>query len=292
MADVVRCFGKIHAAFVASAYASHLVPVVEKRWANCEQPLMLLAFALHPLYVTHTRALIQAHDNTVILMSVDGVSAAADYYYRRYVDLNSNGLVGDVDKWLRGKFTPKKHTDFTDQADSWYVKGSKLPQLAKVILSVAVNTATCERYFSELGLIQTPRRNKLKFDKARLIGIIRNEVRERNRRESDIGECRRQKKPVNPAERPKQQMHGVSDPATSLSTLADVTDVDYMETVGAVDFWLDAIVDLEDDGENIVNNVGDDEWYVYDPELEPVPVANRSQELPDEVFHRIRRESS
>ncbi|EEY62570.1 uncharacterized protein PITG_14328 [Phytophthora infestans T30-4] len=116
MADVVRCFGKIHAAFVASAYASHLVPVVEKRWANCEQPLMLLAFALHPLYVTHTRALIQAHDNTVILMSVDGVSAAADYYYRRYVDINSNGLVGDVDKWLRGKFTPKKHTDFTDQA--------------------------------------------------------------------------------------------------------------------------------------------------------------------------------
>ncbi|KAF4044707.1 hypothetical protein GN244_ATG02934 [Phytophthora infestans] len=74
----------------------------------------------------------------------------------------------------------------------------------------------------------------LKFDKARLIGIIRNEVRERNRRESDFGECRRQKKPVDPAERANQQMHGVSNLATSLSALADVTDVDYMETVGAV----------------------------------------------------------
>ncbi|EEY67971.1 uncharacterized protein PITG_18387 [Phytophthora infestans T30-4] len=70
----------------------------------------------------------------------------------------------------------------------------------------------------------------------RLIGIIRNEVRERNRRESDFGECRRQKKPVDPAERPNQQMHGVSNLATSLFALADVTDVDYMETVGAVTF--------------------------------------------------------
>ncbi|KAF4132781.1 hypothetical protein GN958_ATG18079 [Phytophthora infestans] len=133
---------------------------------------------------------------------------------------------------------------------------------------------------SELGLIQTPRQNKLKFDKARLISIIRNEVRERNRRESDIGEYRRQKELVGPAERPKQQMHEVSDLTSSLSALADVTDVDYRETVGAVDFWLDAIDDIEDDGD-IVNNVGDEEWYVYDPELEPVPVANRSQELPD-----------
>ncbi|ETP16768.1 hypothetical protein F441_08687, partial [Phytophthora nicotianae CJ01A1] len=177
MTDVVRCYGKIHAAFVASPYASHLVPVVEKRWANCDQPLMLLAFALHPLYVTHTRRLIESHNNTVFLMSVDGISAAADYYYRRYVDANNNGLTGDVDKWLWGKCTPKMYTDFTDPNGilqssgviAFWVhvgaskcgKESKLPHIAKVILSVSMNTATCERYFSELGLIHTPRRNKL-----------------------------------------------------------------------------------------------------------------------------------
>eukprot|EP00644_Phytophthora_capsici_P017236 jgi/Phyca11/122534/e_gw1.48.316.1 len=88
-------------------YASYLTPAVEKRWANCEQPLMLLAFALHPLYVTHARSMTKAHDNTVFLMSTDGISAAADYYYRRYIDPDSRGLTGDVDKWLNGEFTPK-----------------------------------------------------------------------------------------------------------------------------------------------------------------------------------------
>ncbi|ETI46981.1 hypothetical protein F443_08711 [Phytophthora nicotianae P1569] len=298
MTDVVCCYGKIHAAFVASPYASHLVPVVEKRWANCDQPLMLLAFALHPLYVTHTRRLIEAHNNTVFLMSVDGISAAADYYYRRYVDANNNGLTGDVDKWLWGKCTPKMYTDFTDPNGilqssgviAFWVhvgaskcgKESKLPHIAKVILSVSMNTATCERYFSELGLIHTPRRNKLRFDKTRLISIIRNEVRERNRREGDTDETCKPKKPIDPTERPKKQTNGVSDSATSLPSLAENTDVDYMETVGAVDFWLEAIAGLEEDVPPNFSSVEneEEEWYVYDADMEPIPVADRSQKLP------------
>ncbi|POM76063.1 Hypothetical protein PHPALM_6741 [Phytophthora palmivora] len=191
MAEVVRCFGKIHSAVAASPYASYLVPVVGKRWTNCEQLLMLLAFCItfpiHP---------------------------------------DSSGLTGDVDKWINGKFTPKKHTDFTDprgiiQSDcviqlwlhvgnSYYGKNSKLLHLAKVI-------SVCRREYGyvELGLIITPRRIKINFGKARLITIVRN-----------------QKKPLGPTERQKQQLLEVSNPVTPLATLMeDVVEIGFMDTV-------------------------------------------------------------
>ncbi|KAG3077361.1 hypothetical protein PI124_g18921 [Phytophthora idaei] len=60
---------------------------------------------------------------------------------------------------------------------------SKLPVLALTILSIAVNTATCERLFSELSLIHTPKRNRLGTDKAIKLQILRQHVREKNRSE-------------------------------------------------------------------------------------------------------------
>ncbi|KAG6942603.1 hypothetical protein JG688_00018028 [Phytophthora aleatoria] len=43
---------------------------------------------------------------------------------------------------------------------------SLLPKLAMRVLSIVVNTATCERLFSELGIIHTAKRNRLASDKA------------------------------------------------------------------------------------------------------------------------------
>ncbi|ETP44827.1 hypothetical protein F442_08641 [Phytophthora nicotianae P10297] len=55
-----------------------------------------------------------------------------------------------------------------------------------------------------------------------------------------------------------------------------------METVGAVDFWLEAIADLEEDVPLNFSSVEneEEEWYVYDADMEPIPVADRSQKLP------------
>ncbi|KAL4100335.1 hypothetical protein PRIC1_008129 [Phytophthora ramorum] len=52
-----------------------------------------------------------------------------------------------------------------------------LPVLAITVLSVAVNTATCERLFSELGNIHTPIRNRMDGVKASLIESIREHSR-------------------------------------------------------------------------------------------------------------------
>ncbi|ETI46969.1 hypothetical protein F443_08714 [Phytophthora nicotianae P1569] len=55
-----------------------------------------------------------------------------------------------------------------------------------------------------------------------------------------------------------------------------------METVGAVDFWLEAIVDLEEDVPLNFSSVEneEEEWYVYDADMESFSVADRSQKLP------------
>ncbi|KAG1711712.1 hypothetical protein DVH05_008958 [Phytophthora capsici] len=190
----------------------------------------------------------KAHDNVVFLMSTDGISAAADYYYRRYIDPDNRGLTGDADKWLDGKFTPKTFTDFTDPngvlqsdgaiqcwihvGDSFYGKNSKFTRLAKVIF--------------ELSLIQTPRRNKLNFDKARRISIVLNKVRQRNREERDGKDETREKKPLDPTERAKVQTPSSAELPTASTAAANEVG-GYTGTVEAVDYWLDAIDDMMDE---------------------------------------------
>ncbi|GMF61713.1 unnamed protein product [Phytophthora fragariaefolia] len=140
MADVARCFGKSYAAFAASPYASHLVPVVEKRWANCEQPLMVLPFALHP----------------------------------------------------------------AEQAR--FCQSSPL------------------RAFAQPS-------------------------RERHRQECFDGDARTHTKPVDPTERPMQQLEGVSNPATPLPAMVEGVEEDFTATAEPIDYWLGAIADLDEDGE-------------------------------------------
>jgi hypothetical protein len=50
-----------------------------------------------------------------------------------------------------------------------------------VVLSVCVNTATCERLFSEWGLIHSARRNRLDPEKVKQLSVVRAKVRAKNR---------------------------------------------------------------------------------------------------------------
>jgi hypothetical protein len=52
-------------------------------------------------------------------------------------------------------------------------RSTELPELTITILSITVNTATCERLFSELGLIHTAIRSKLSLQKLLLIHALR-----------------------------------------------------------------------------------------------------------------------
>ncbi|OWZ10561.1 hypothetical protein PHMEG_00016577 [Phytophthora megakarya] len=60
----------------------------------------------------------------------------------------------------------------------------KLSFLAPAILSIAMNTTTCELLVSELGLIHFPRRNQTRCEKTLKQQIVRQHVREQYNRES------------------------------------------------------------------------------------------------------------
>ncbi|KAG3004521.1 hypothetical protein PC120_g18500 [Phytophthora cactorum] len=92
---------------------------------------------------------------------------------------------------IEGTYTSSHTTDFSTElvVKFWeYEKktkpDSKLPVPALTILSIAVNTATCERLFSELALIHTPKRNRLGADKVMKLQILRQHVPEKNRSEN------------------------------------------------------------------------------------------------------------
>ncbi|ETI56372.1 hypothetical protein F443_01068 [Phytophthora nicotianae P1569] len=89
-------------------------------------------------------------------------------------------------KWIRGEYTTSCSADFSDDSvvmfweyESKSKQNSKLPHLALTILSIVVNTATCERLFSELALIQTLKRNRMTIEKTMKHQVMRQYVREK-----------------------------------------------------------------------------------------------------------------
>jgi hypothetical protein len=98
-------------------------------------------------------------------------------------------LFGDLIAWREGRLAGDiPMTSFRCVGDYWRAvdqdlkdsgNASLLPRLAIAILSFAVNTATCERLFSELGLIDTAMRNQMCSKKALQIHAIRKHGRDK-----------------------------------------------------------------------------------------------------------------
>lgn len=66
---------------------------------------------------------------------------------------------------------------------------SPLPASAIAVISIDVSTAACERYFSELALIHTARRNRMAPHKAAMVTAVRKRVREQDNDNKLRGEC-------------------------------------------------------------------------------------------------------
>lgn len=206
LADVVKSFGDIFKGFAASDYSDKLVECVEERWASCEQPLFILGYFLHPVFVEEARRtpstrLTREHD----------VCESALYYHRRYIDEDVTGLRGEMSAWIIGQYGNTTPADFSGSIMQYWTYQQrnnpcdKLPVLALTILSIAVNTATCERLFSELGLIHSPRRNQTRVEKTLKQQIVRQHVRSKNREKNTKGVATVKDKataPLDPTELP------------------------------------------------------------------------------------------
>lgn len=178
VADVVVSYMEVYRGFASTDFSNTLTQLVDARWNACEQPLFLLGFFLHPEYVEQAR-----NFPPTVLTELEDVCQFAQYYYRRFVSEDDSGLRGDMFKWVQGEYSTSLSTDFKEDlvVTFWeYEKNSKpkskLPVLALTILSIAVNTATCERLFSELALILTPKRNRMTIKKTMNHHILRQHV--------------------------------------------------------------------------------------------------------------------
>ncbi|ETM53232.1 hypothetical protein L914_03275, partial [Phytophthora nicotianae] len=190
VADVVLSYMEIYRGFASTEFSDSLVELVETRWNACEQPLFILVF----FFILNMQS---KHGSCLRLSS-------------QRLMIDDTGLRGEMFTWFKGSYSTSRAVDFKKDSvvTFWEYerdanKDSKLPVLALTSLSVAVNTATCERLFSELALIPTPKRNRMSIRKTAKHQIMRQFVREKNRREKVMPTASKKLlRTIDPRERP------------------------------------------------------------------------------------------
>ncbi|EEY66509.1 uncharacterized protein PITG_17131 [Phytophthora infestans T30-4] len=109
LGDVVQSFREIYEGFQQHLVRRNkLVECVEHRWAQCEQPLFMLGFALHPVYAEIARELPEtAVSGTGTLCKI------AVYYFRRlFATEDICEIRRDMLAWMKGRFTRTKPSEF------------------------------------------------------------------------------------------------------------------------------------------------------------------------------------
>jgi hypothetical protein len=222
LADVVTCFRDIYEGFAGydaefrgicegsggaetqPGQRQSLVETVEKRWKQCEQPLMLLALFLHPTHFFLALAMVEDKNSAI---DFGRLSEYGVYYYRRYIGEDTGGLHAELLDWFKQRFMQQTLQNFNGDIINFWTyaherwPAASLPTLAVTILSIGVNTATCERYFSELASIHTARRNRMDPAKASKFAVVRRSIRERDQPDGSAKLDVLFKKVINPNER-------------------------------------------------------------------------------------------
>lgn len=317
LADVLISYRDIYRGFLGNLIDLELVSLVERRWQKCEQPLILLALFLHPHHVQVAAAM---HEEAPQLRLLERLCGYGISYYRRLVaeddEHDIESLLADFHAWYRGVFVDPSLVRYNgDVGQFWSFagdvkRGSKLPKLAAVILSIAVNTATCERYFSELAAIHTAKRNRMKPEKARKFSLVRQAVRQLDRAESEEKEPMGLKRIVDATERERidncgtapsegvEVMHlvehqepttGDTAPSISIEETEEIHLIEHQETPGGdtTEYWQN-IFDVLDDNTSVwegdhFNDVcefpvaGGDDQIVFNGFDEPIPAPDTTK---------------
>ncbi|GMF46130.1 unnamed protein product [Phytophthora fragariaefolia] len=204
VADVVISFRDIYRGFHQHLVRhDNLVSCIENRWSQCEQLLLMLGFALHPVYVDTARGL----PDTPI-SGTGSLCKIAVYYYRRLFSTEKIGEIRrDMLNWMKGRFTHLTASEFPRCPWQYWEcvasenPSSAVPKLAIRLISIAVNTATCERLFSELGLIHTPKRNRMAASKTLDFHTVAKHVRQREHKNAVESNNPKKKLLISPVER-------------------------------------------------------------------------------------------
>lgn len=186
VADVVAVLREIYRAFArhASLFGTTLVESAEKLWRRYEQPLFVLGFFLHPHHVNEARNILEARTSVT---GVDRICDFAVYYYRRFVGEDYGDVGKDMKRWVLGEFSTGAAAEADGSALGFWRAfkaehaQSVLPELAMRILSIKVNTTTCEAQFRMWGgaTLFIQRVKRLNPVKAKNLFLVREQTREK-----------------------------------------------------------------------------------------------------------------
>ncbi|KAI9895414.1 hypothetical protein PsorP6_019015 [Peronosclerospora sorghi] len=248
MAEVLHKFGKIFQGFKLTD-DQDLVDSVELCWDACEQPLYLLAYLLHPHFLLEAKNLPNSE-----FTSPHSLSDVSIFYYKRLIDEEYGLLRSQFFWWLQGTLTSVAPDDFPTYHEYLEFlkadpegKYNSIATLALVILSISINSATCERLFSKWGNIHTARRNRMNSQTTKKLGVVRAAVREKNRKEIIALRKGSQKKDMTNRE---QYISRIVDPSERERSRTNATFAD----VGVA---TESPVVIDDDGDDNRRDIAD-----------------------------------
>ncbi|GBB84564.1 hypothetical protein RclHR1_11130001 [Rhizophagus clarus] len=180
--DVLHCFGNlviVLRSFDNNNFKNKLLKKLEKRWSDWEQPLLLLAFLLHPGYRT------DKFNPQIETLSFPHLGKWVIYYYCAWFNEDPMVILVELEAYRQKKYPYNDATarQFNNNVlEFWnYVRGysKELYRVAERIFSIAVTTASLERLFSTMGWLHSKRRNRLAHKKVLGMTQIRASMQQR-----------------------------------------------------------------------------------------------------------------
>ena len=201
LADVMNMFGYVYHSFRQCDDPHTLVPLIEKRWKQQEIPLLVVAYMLHPKYFAAFRRISavqsQLQEGKMIQYCI--------LYYKKYIGNDYGDIPSQVSRWFQMQYPEADFYSTMPAVEFWRVMTPscrELAALAMFVLSLAVQSATCERLFSAFGNFSTKRRNRLHSKKVHMLAKIRREVLVMDEKEGAVS-TEKKVRVVDAAERPK-----------------------------------------------------------------------------------------
>lgn len=179
LADVLNMFGLLYQSFEKSHHANELQRLIEKRWNQQEQPLFLIAFMFHPKYANIFRGMVRFESK----LDLGKVLQYCVLYYKKYIgnlaEGETNKFSEEVNDWYRDAVPEAQFLKSLSPIHFWIALKRSCPyssRLAIFVLSIVVQTATCERLFSTFGNFATKKRNKLHSEKVHNLAQVKRAV--------------------------------------------------------------------------------------------------------------------
>eukprot|EP00918_Siedleckia_nematoides_P040587 GHVU01088101.1.p1 GENE.GHVU01088101.1~~GHVU01088101.1.p1 ORF type:complete len:527 (+),score=97.63 GHVU01088101.1:646-2226(+) len=242
LADVVRVFHFLfrpRSGVVDPGFAQ----VLHSRWYTLEHPLLLLAYVLDPRCVKAFRAARVATGCFPLLFVVDVMA----FYYKIFFDNDTAGLAMTGMRWLDHALTEAEN--YAMDRNLWTLLREhddagvrKLARLGQFVTSIPVQSATCERLFSEYGQDITKARNRLSPHKAHKLSVVRRATREVHRKQEAVGAAKRRLRILMPTELPFRHQGGGGPALSSVGS----------DELQLLDCYDDAVVPTREEGDEVV----------------------------------------